>query len=405
MMLSRRSVLGACAAGLAAPVIVGSRAQSAHADAATLNIALSNTTGVNTVYAYVTGYAIDNGNALCLLRADGKTTYFPTSPPSTLAPLGADCAIALNASGAAARQITIPRLAAGRIWFSIGGKLTFLLNPGPALVQPSVSNPSDPNIGVAWDFCEFTYNASQLYADISAVDFVTAPIALKLTTTSGGVQTVAGLPAGAVDTIAARLTAQHAADGQGWNKLIVTSGGRNLRTLSPYNGMVLNPGLFSGYYTGYVQQAWAKYATTPLTVDTQASWGNISGTVRGGLLTFPGVGSFAQPSTADIFSCSTGPFNTPGIEMGAITARLCAALNRSTLISDANQPNGENPAHYYTTSPTNHYARIVHQTSHNGLGYAFPYDDVTPTGGVNQSGFVAAANPSLLTVTVGAVHA
>lgn len=58
-----------------------------------------------------------------------------------------------------------------------------------------------------------------------------------------------------------------------------------------------------------------------------------------------------------------------------------------------------------TSSPTNHYARIVHQTSHNGLGYAFPYDDVTPTGGVNQSGFVSAANPNLLTVTVGAVHA
>ena len=44
--------------------------------------------------------------------------------------------------------------------------------------------------------------------------------------------------------------------------------------------------------------------------------------------------------------------------MGALTARLSAALNRSTLLSNADQPNGA-PSTYYQVSPTNHYSRLV----------------------------------------------
>ncbi len=405
-MLSRRKFLGAGAATLAVPTALGTvvAAGRASATAATLSVDLQNNTGSNTVYAYVTGRAIDQGDALFLLRADGQTPYYPSSPSSTGSALAADCAIVLSASGAGARRITIPRLAGGRIWFSIGARLTFLLNPGPALVEPSVTNPSDPNINTLWDFCEFTYNSTELYANISAVDFFSIPVALTLATGSGATQTVPGMPAGALDTVCAGLSAQSAKDGQGWNQLIVTSGGQNLRALSPTNGIVRNPSLFSGYFDGYLTQVWQKYSTTPLTVNTQASWGAVRGTVSGGLLTFPGVGSFAKPSSADIFSCNSGPFNVSGAEMGALAARISAALNRGTLLSDANQPDGENPANYYTVSPTNHYARIIHATSRDGRGYAFPYDDVAPTGGTDQSGFVRDGNPSLLTVTLGAVH-
>ena len=101
------------------------------------------------------------------------------------------------------RRITIPRVAGGRIWFSIGSPLTFLLNPGPALVEPSVSNASDPNINILWDFCEFTYNAAQLYVNISAVDFFSIPVALTLTG-SAGTQKVAGPPSAALDTVRPR---------------------------------------------------------------------------------------------------------------------------------------------------------------------------------------------------------
>ncbi|MDX6336098.1 MAG: hypothetical protein QOG05_3438 [Streptosporangiaceae bacterium] len=316
-----------------------------------------------------------------------------------------DCAIPLGASGGAATPLTIPHLAGARIWFSIGSPLEFLINPGPALVEPSVTNTSDPNIGLQWDFCELTYNDTQLFANISFVDFVCLPVALALTG-SAGTQTVPGLPGGGLDTVCAGLAAQASADGNGWNDLIVTSGGANLRALSPVNAMVLNSGLLAGYYDSYASQVWQKYAATPPTVDTQASFGTVTGQVSGGLLTFGGVGSFAQPSAADIFSCNSGPFSPAGMstEMLAILPRLAASFNRSTLLIDTSQPDGENPADYYTNATTNHYARIVHATTTGGRGYAFPYDDVAPAGGADQSGAVSDPAPSLLTVTLGPVH-
>jgi glycosyl hydrolase family 64 (putative beta-1,3-glucanase) len=415
-MISRRTMLTGSAMALSAPVLaaaVGHRSAPLPAERpaaaetpATVSFAIQNNTKSDTVYAFVTGQAIDNGNALMLLQADGQTPYYPSSPSSTGSPLAVDCAIPLNASGGAPATITVPHLAGARLWFSIGNPLTFLLNPGPALVEPSVTNPSDPNIGLQWDFCEFTYNSAQLFVNITMVDFVCIPVALSLTDTSGGVQNVAGLPAGGLDDVCAGLTAQQASDGNPWSDLIVTSGGQNLRALSPTNGIVENSSFLSGYYGDYVSQVWAKYESATLTVDTQASYGTVTGQVSGGQLTFPGVGSFAQPSAADIFSCASGPFSTAGAsgEVLAIIPRLAAAFNRSTLLIDSDQPDGENPADYYSNAVTNHYARIVHATTSDGRGYAFPYDDVAPSGGADQSGAVSSGSPAQLTVTVGSVH-
>ncbi len=415
-MISRRTFVAGSLAALSAPALVKvatagqrrsirMRLAAAAATATTLTVNLVNNTGSDTVYAYVTGLAIDNGNALMLLEADGQTPYYPSSPSAPGSALAADCSIPLNAPGGAAKPITIPHLAGARIWFSIGSPLTFTLNPGPALIEPSVTNPSDPNINQQWDFAELTYNNAQLFANISMVDFVCIPVALNLTDSAGNQQTVQGLPAGGLDTVCAGLTAQASTDGQGWNNLIVTSNGQNLRALSPTNGIVMNSGLFSGYYDNYVAQVWQMYSSATFTVDTQASFGTVTGRVSGGALTFPGVGSFGQPSAADIFGCNSGPFNPAGMsaEMLAILPRLAAAFNRSTLLIDSSQPDGENPPGYYANATTNHYARIVHATTLDHRGYAFPYD-VAPTGGADQSGAVSSGSPSLLTITLGSVH-
>ena len=422
MPVSRRTMLAGSAAALAVPLLgfavpelrrsasgssSGETARLSASDTAdTVSFSVQNNTGSDAVYAFVTGQAINNGNALMLLESDGTTPYYPASPSAVGSPLTVDCAIRLNASGGSPVTITVPQLAGARLWFSIGTPITFLLNPGPALVEPSVTNSSDPNIGIQWDFAEFTYNASQLFANISMVNFVCLPIGLTLTDTTGNTQTVGGLPAGGLDTVCSGLTAQQAADGNPWTDLIVTSGGANLRALSPQNGIVYNSSLLSGYYDDYVTQVWDKYSSTTLTIDTQASYGTVTGQVTNGTLTFPGVGSFARPTAADIFSCSTGPFAAAGAsgEVLAIIPRLAAAFNRSTLLIDSSQPDGENPAAYYANATTNHYARIVHAAETGGLGYAFPYDDVTPNGGVNQAGPVSSGSPALLSVTVGAVH-
>lgn len=377
----------------------------------TLNINLQNTTSSSTVYAYITGLDINNNDAVFLLQSDGQTPYYPTSPSSTLTALAEDCSILLNGEGATV-AVTIPQLAGGRIWFSLNEPLTFLLNPGPALVEPSVTNTSDPNYALSWDFCEFTFNSAELFANISYVDFVCLPIALTLTNTSGTVQTVTGMPSTGLATVCSGLEAQDAKDGAGWSQLIVSSssGSSTLRALSPNSAITMNNSLFSNYWEPYVASVWAQYASSSLNVDTQASWGTLTASVAAstGLLTFlsdsESIGAMPQPSSADIFSCSSGAFAgyaTNTAEMGNVVARVAAAFNRSTLLLDADQPDGEQPSTYYTNAVTNHYARIVHSANTDGRGYAFPYDDVGPDGGADQTGSVSDGAPQLFTVAVG----
>ena len=375
----------------------------------TLNISLENQSKSSNVNAYITGQALDHNNAVFLLRSDGKTPYYPTSPSSTGAHLAVDCAIRLGSPGSKT-SVVIPRIAGGRIWFAIDNTLTFLLNPGPtgsssaALVEPSPTNPSDPNINVLWDFCEFTFNEAQLFANISYVDFVSIPIALTLQNTAGATQHVTGTAANGLDTVCSALKAQSAAEkNKAWSSLIVPKpSGGNLRALSPNNAP--DKSVFQGYYQSYVNSVYSKYSSTPLSVNTQASYGTVSGTVRNGVLDFGAGGQFAEPSAADIFGCSTGPFADTSGERAAFVPRIAAAFNRSTLLIDSSIPSAT-PAHYYKSSPTNHYSRIVHSANLDGRGYAFPYDDVTPTGGQDQSGAVNDGSPKLLTVTVGGANA
>ncbi|KAI0480992.1 glycoside hydrolase family 64 protein [Xylariaceae sp. FL0804] len=361
----------------------------------TTSIALVNNTGSSDAYAYITGQDATTSAPL-FIESDGQTVYYPTSPSDTGTALSTNVSISLGAAGSTT-NVTIPQIAGGRIWFCVGNQLTFLLNPGPAIVEPSVTNTSDPNYEYSWDFCE-------LFVNISMVDFACLPVALSLLNTSGATQTVEGLPSDGLSQICSQLTAE----GGDWAKLIVTgSNGSNLRALSPNSARVADSSLFDGYYQSYVDSVWSKYASTSLTVDTQASWGTVTGTVQDGVLTFDGVGTFAQPSAGDVFSCSTGPFGSyptaTADEMGAIGARLAAAFNRSTLLTTADQPDGAQPAAYYQDATTNQYARILHAVSLDGLGYAFPYDDVVPSTGSDPSpaGIVNDANPQLLTITVG----
>lgn len=378
----------------------------------TLNIGLYNSTASNTVYAYITGLAIDNNNAVFLLESDGATAYYPSNPSSNGTALSANCAIALGAPGTT-RNVTIPYIAGGRIWFCVNNTLTFLLNPGstgPGLVEPSVSNTSDPNYYLTWDFCEFTYNSTQLYANISYVDFVCLPIALTVTSASGATEHVGGLPSNGLDNVCNALIAQNSSDGAGWDQLVITNNGSNLRALSPSNGIVFNNSLFENYWTDYVNSVWSYYVSTPLVIDTQTSWGTVTGNTSNDRtqLVFGSIGSFSKPAAADIFGANSGAFAaqaTNTAELLNIGARLDAAFNRSTLLIDSDQPDDEVVSTYYTNSVTNHYARIVHAANVDGRGYAFPYDDVTPNGGVDQSGFVSDPTPSNFLVTVGGGNA
>ena len=366
----------------------------------TLQIELANQTNSENLYAHITGLALDKNNAWFLLRSDGKTPYYPESPSSIGTAISEDCAIPIGGPGSST-TVTIPHIAGGRIYLSTEKPIVFLLNPGPALVEPSVTNPSDPNYTANWAFCEFTFNQDQLYANISYVDFVSAlPISISLTNASGETKSVLGMPPNGIDLVSSALEEQATKDGQGWNALVVKSpNGSNLRVLSPNQGMVLNPSLLHNYYDSYIDQAWSRFSSCNACIDTQAAFGVVQGQVANNELVLDDQ-RFGRPSTRDIFSASSGPFATGAdAKRNAIIPRLNAAFNRSTLLKSDTFPASTDL--YYLEDVTNHYARVVHGASVDGRGYAHPYDDATPAGGKDQSGFVNDPAPRMLRVVVG----
>ncbi|KAI0147635.1 hypothetical protein GGR57DRAFT_476205 [Xylariaceae sp. FL1272] len=365
-----------------------------------LQIALNNHTDTDQVFAYITGIALQHNGQRCILKANGKDLYFPQNPPEILRPLAEDCAIKLGPPGTTI-NVEIPQMAGGRIWISRNSKLTFLLNPGPALVEPSVLNPSDPNVGVDFGFCEFTLNDAQLYANISYVDFVPRlPIAIRLDTASGQVQNVAGMAANGLDHLADGLRKQAQKDGMPWDKLVVMRDGHAIRILNCTHGDAVGAS-FAGYFEPYVEQVWEKYFhSSGLRINTQAGPGWLNGMVRQNGQLVIGEEAFDKPSTADILGCNSGPFTTgPSPTRNAIIPRLAAAFVRSALLEAPEHPSS--PETFYLRDPTNHYARLVHECNLDGKGYAFAYDDVQPDSGDDQSGKVNAGDPTLFTVTVG----
>lgn len=390
-MISRRSFLQfSTTAALAAGLGLANRSLAAAATPATFTLNLVNNSSAAVANAYVVGTGPD-GQPL-FVRADGSS-FTPPSPSSPLTPVPADCAIPF-ASG---WQVSLPRISGARIYVVLDTTLDFFINPGPNVVHPSFLNTGDPNYARDWSFAEFTFNDAQLYANISYVDFVGVPMGLELTTASSGTQRVAGLPSGSLDAVCAELSAQ----GSVWANLIQTGAGRNLRAVSPHH----RADQFTGYLDDYINQVWQHYTSQTLTVDSQnPSLGTFTGTVTGdGLLTFSNGETFSKPTTADVWSCDSGPFALPaGVSEAreSIVPRLAAALNRTTLLINPNQPTGEDPATFYQNPSTNHYARIVHSKLPDNRGYAFPYDDVTP--GPDFSGAVYAGDPDVLTITVSA---
>ncbi|KAF4985407.1 hypothetical protein FGRMN_11220 [Fusarium graminum] len=374
-----------------------------------LDIVLTNHTTSESLFAHVTGR---DEQGVVILLADGETVHRPQSPSEILQPVGADIAISIGGPGSQ-KKVRIPHIFGGRIWFCKDKPLTFLLNPGPAVVEPSVMNPTDPNFDADWGFCEFTYNNDQLYVNVSYVDFISLPIGLELENEAGQVTHVPGLPKNGLDQICDGLKRQGERDGAGWEKLVVKSkSGSNLRALSINAGAELHPGLLENHFASEIDAAWKRYEKEDIEINTQAEWGDVKGRVHDGKLVFKDVGKdklsfhFEKPSTRDIVSCSTGPFaGGPEVTPAQLNvgARVAAALNRTTLSSNPRQPEGENVDAYYGKGEanTNHYSRICHEVTLEGKGYAFPYDDVGASGGVDQSGFLNDGRPKLLTVYVG----
>ncbi|WP_421735059.1 beta-1,3-glucanase family protein [Cellulomonas sp.] len=363
--------LSALAVAVTTAVVgAASGAQAVGPDRLPLTITNSSGRG-EAVYVYVLGTNLTTGR-LGYVNAGGTFTAWPAgaNPPSP-AP---DVAIAGPGNGGST-TIQVPRGISGRVYFSLGEKLKFFLTPD-GLVQPAPWASSDANHNILFDWSEFTYNDAGLWLNSSQVDMFAVPHTVTVTGASGTKRSGDLVANGRENTIN-QIAAQ-----SGWaGSVVKRSDGTVLRVLAP--GKAAGAGLLSTTYLDpYIASAWGAYAGKTLTVVPFGDQPNLKyfGRTSGTTMTFTNgsgqqVASFARPSSADVWGCD-GALHAPNdLVVGPIARTLCAALNRGTLGTVDTQPSTDASA-FYTSNPTNQYARIVHANMADGKAYAFAFDDV-----------------------------
>ncbi|MBI0382498.1 sugar hydrolase, partial [Streptomyces albiflaviniger] len=282
------------------------------------------------------------------------------------------------------------------VYFSYGQKIDFRLTTG-GLVQPAVQNPSDPNRNILFNWSEFTLDDSGLYINSTQVDMFSAPYAVGVQGADGSTKTTGHLKPGGYNGVLNALRAQ----GGGWSKLIQTRpDGTVLRALSPGHGIEAGA-LPANAMDDYINRVWQKYAGTTLTVTPFADRPSVKyvGRVSGDVMNFTNgsgavVTSFQKPDSDSVFGCYKR-LDAPNDQVrGPISRTLCAGYNRTTLLTNPNQPD-TGDAGFYKDGVTNHYARVIHGQMADGKAYAFAFDDV----GQHES-LVHDGNPQQASITL-----
>lgn len=367
---------------------------------------LNNSTANTSLTVYVTGQ--DENGLLKVLDPSGRWIY-PEAPSQLVpTPLPGNLSISIGETQTITDVLMPGPLFAGRIWVARGPwQLATILGSDnrTTLVPPSPAALSSDLNSTSWAFVELTYDQTDgFWANLSYVDFVGLLLRLTLEDSDGANQHAYGLESGTLDGICRSLANQSVRDGQPWDQLCGYDGDRRPSVVvSPNTFISTNPSAFADYWTAYIDEVWAKYENEPLSIDTQGPMGVLNCTVKGDELWCQDE-SFARPSTADVFSCCSGPFApapSDSLLRRAIVARLCAAINRSTLmLGDGNWQPSSNASAFYTADPTNYYSKLVHQHEVESLGYAFPYDDVSGEQDENPANVLSSPTAQALTIVI-----
>jgi hypothetical protein len=381
MRLDRRLLTGVAVAAVAIPAAVATVPNAFAAGPDLLPLTITNDSGrAEAVHLYVLG---ESGGRLGYVTESGTfTPWTGGANPPVPAP---DVSIDGPAAGAS-KTIRIPKGLSGRMYMSFTDKLDFKLSEG-GLVQPAPWAPGDPNADILFDWSEFTYNDAGVFLNSSQVDMFAVPHEVSVTGADGQTTSTGLLEPGGRAAVINGLAAD-----PDFGKLIKTrDDGVVLRALSPGKGAD-GSGFPPDYLDGYIDAAWAAYATTDLTVKPFADQPDkiFTGRTSGDVLTFrDGTGAqaatFTKPSTANVWGCD-GNLGAPNdLVVGPIARSLCAALQRGTLGTSAVEPVTD-PAQFYRTDPPNLYNKLIHENMVDGKAYAFAFDDVAGQESLVHSG-------------------
>ncbi|GHB67505.1 sugar hydrolase [Streptomyces cirratus] len=369
--LSKVLGFGVSAIVAAAGLMFVGPSSSAEAVPATIPLTIKNTSGRSEpVYVYNLGTELASGRQGW---ADANGTFHPWPTggnPPTPAP---DASIAGPPNGQT-KTIRMPKFS-GRVYFSIGQKIVFKVSTG-GLVQPAVQNPSDPNRGILFNWSEYTLNDGGLWINSTQVDMFSAPYAVGVKAANGTVTSTGRLKPGGYDAVFSRLRSA------GWGGLIQSGpDGTPVRALSPGHGIEAG-GIPADVMNDYINRVWSKYSTSTLTVTPFVNEPDTKyyGRVSGNVMNFTNaagavVTSFQKPDSDSVFGCYKLLDAPNDTVRGPISRTLCAGFNRSTLLTNPNQPDASG-TDFYRDAVTNHYSRIIHEQMADGKAYGFAFDDV-----------------------------
>ncbi|MEV0934000.1 glycoside hydrolase family 64 protein [Streptomyces phaeochromogenes] len=375
MLALRKALVALVAAATvtAGLTTVGPASRAEAAVPTTIPLEIKNSSGrSDQVYIYNIGTLLSTGQQ-GWADANGTFHAWPAGGnPPTPAP---DASIAGPANGQT-KTIRMPKFS-GRVYFSYGQKLVFKLTTG-GLVQPAVQNPSDPNVNILFNWTEYTLNDAGLWINSTQVDMFSAPYAVGVKNTAGATKNTGHLKPGGYNGFFNALRGQPG----GWANLIRTrSDGTVLRALAPGHGIEAGA-LPASVMNDYINRVWTKYSTSTLTVTPFANQPGTKyyGRVSGNVMNFTNgsgavVTSFQKPDSDSIFGCYKLLDAPNDLVRGPISRTLCAGFNRSTLLTNPNQPDTSS-AGFYQDTVTNHYSRKIHAQMVDGKAYGFAFDDV-----------------------------
>ena len=371
---------------------------------------------------YMVCYGLDpkTNKPLYVVDATGKTATPPISGTAST-----KFAISLGS----ATEFVLPQLLAARIYISFGKPLS-LTASSAGIIPPVAFNAKDPNYNTPWDFFEYTYipfagaPGGNFGLNLSTVQSCNIPMDFRLVGQQPGTNKpknyLRGWNSGGYSAFIKAMEAN--ADFKG----LILPGTSN-RVLAPGTaitafdqGQIPKKIMSETYFDAYVEAVWDRFSKQTLTfVGDPPPGGNEfitwNGNVVNNQFVFTPVSPdlqlkpifFKVPTTNDLFentvfcakNCGTGG-DLQENYMLQIFGTLCAAFNRSVMLTVTQLANAANSAwcldtkSFYQYATTNYYSKFVHENMNEGLAYAFQSDDHC-----NQSSFEQVNNPKL-TITL-----
>jgi hypothetical protein len=297
------------------------------------------------------------------------------------------------------KVINVPGIEGCRILISFNTQLyLYFFGPTQGYAAPNLANPNDPNQGIRFEMIELTNAPNGMWANTTRVDSYQYPMGLEVWGNSNFYKKVGEL----------KTHAQILSQWQSTAPAAFAScydAGKGIIHFPSKVSAFQSGGPQANYFGAYIDAIWSKYTSGDL-VFNAGDAGTWRGRVSGSTFTFTRTsdGQVARitrkPTTTETMEGS-GVLAEGGQWDKVVQAQICAAINRHAidlnLVTGATQDFASS-SKYYVTSPFNWYCKFWHQTdiSHDGMTYAFCYDDV-----FDKSSTINAPSPTRATITIG----